>query len=48
MENNTENYSQYCFVVGATDVGKKRAANEDYLGKADTPNGRVVVVCDGM
>lgn len=48
MENNLENYSQYCFVVGATDVGKKRAANEDYLGKADTPNGRVVVVCDGM
>ena len=35
-------------MVGATDVGKKRAANEDYLGKADTPNGRVVVVCDGM
>lgn len=48
MENNIENYSQYCVVVGATDVGKKRTANEDYLGKADTPNGRVVVVCDGM
>ena len=48
MDNNLENYSQYCFVACATDVGKKRAANEDYLGKADTPNGRVVVVCDGM
>lgn len=48
MENNTENYSQYCIAVGATDVGKKRAANEDFLGKDDTPNGRVVVVCDGM
>lgn len=48
MEKGTENYSQYCIVVGATDVGKKRAANEDYLGKADTPNGRVAVVCDGM
>ena len=48
MEQNTENYSQYCIAVGATDVGKKRSANEDYLGKADTPNGRAVVVCDGM
>lgn len=48
MENRIENYSQYCIAVGATDVGKKRAANEDYLGKADTPNGRIVVVCDGM
>ena len=48
MESNTENYSQYCIAVGATDVGKKRAANEDFLGKDDTPNGRVVVVCDGM
>lgn len=48
MENNTENFSQYCLIAGATDVGKKRSANEDYLGKADTPNGRVAVVCDGM
>lgn len=45
---NNENYSQYCFVVGATDVGKKRTANEDYYSQADTPNGRVAVLCDGM
>ena len=38
----------YCLVVGQTDVGKKRAANEDNMGNAITPNGLVSVVCDGM
>jgi len=31
-----------------TDVGLVRQANEDYLGDAQTPNGHVFVVCDGM
>lgn len=48
MKTNLEDYSQYCQIVGATDVGCKRAANEDFLGFDDTPNGRVAVVCDGM
>lgn len=30
------------------DVGKVRQAQEDSHGKADTPNGTVFVVCDGM
>lgn len=38
----------YCLVVGQTDVGKKRAANEDNMGNAITPNGLVSIVCDGM
>jgi protein phosphatase len=45
---NNEDYSRYCQIVGATDVGCKRAANEDFLGQEDTINGRVAVVCDGM
>lgn len=48
MKTNLEDYSQYCQIVGATDIGCKRAANEDFLGFEDTPNGRVAVVCDGM
>lgn len=48
MKNNLEDYSRYCQVVGATDIGCKRAANEDFLGYEDTLNGRVAVVCDGM
>lgn len=48
MKTNLEDYSQYCQIVGATDIGCKRAANEDFLGFDDTPNGRVAVVCDGM
>jgi len=31
-----------------TDVGRVRSANEDNLGDAQTPNGHVFVVCDGM
>lgn len=38
----------YCLVASRTDVGCKRAANEDNMGQLDTINGRVVVVCDGM
>ena len=38
----------YCHVVGKTDVGRKRAANEDYMYNAITQNGLVSVVCDGM
>lgn len=38
----------YCLVVGQTDVGRKRAANEDNMGNAITINGLVSVVCDGM
>lgn len=38
----------YCQVVGRTDVGKRRAANEDSMGNAITINGLVSVVCDGM
>ena len=38
----------YCHVVGRTDVGRKRAANEDNMSNAITQNGLVAVVCDGM
>lgn len=38
----------FCSVVGRTDVGCKRAVNEDSIGRADTPNGLAVVICDGM
>lgn len=38
----------YCLVASRTDVGCKRAANEDSMGQLDTINGRAVVVCDGM
>jgi len=31
-----------------TNVGKVRAANEDNMGEAITPNGHLFVVCDGM
>lgn len=31
-----------------TNVGKVRSANEDNLGEAQTPNGHLFVVCDGM
>lgn len=43
----TEQFN-YCHVVGKTDVGRKRAANEDSMGNAITINGLVAVVCDGM
>lgn len=38
----------YCHVVGKTDVGRKRVANEDNMYNAVTQNGLVSVVCDGM
>jgi serine/threonine protein phosphatase PrpC len=31
-----------------TDIGRKRQHNEDALGYFDTPNGHLLVVCDGM
>lgn len=34
--------------IAKTDVGLVRQANEDNLGDAQTPNGHVFVVCDGM
>lgn len=42
-----DNFS-YCHVVGKTDVGRKRAANEDNMCNAITQNGLVSIVCDGM
>ncbi len=42
-----ENFN-YCHVVGKTDVGRKRAANEDNMYNTITQNGLVSVVCDGM
>lgn len=42
-----ENFN-YCHVVGKTDVGRKRSANEDNMYNAITQNGLVSVVCDGM
>ncbi len=48
MERKKENFDKYCQIVGATDVGCTRSANEDFLGSGDTVNGRVAVVCDGM
>lgn len=38
----------YCHIVGKTDVGRKRAANEDNMANAVTQNGLVSLVCDGM
>lgn len=38
----------YCHIVAKTDIGRKRAANEDNMYNAVTQNGLVSVVCDGM
>lgn len=46
--NSQMDISKYCLVVGSTDVGRKRAANEDSMGNFETCNGLVSVVCDGM
>jgi protein phosphatase len=35
-------------IISATDVGLVRSRNEDSCGTAETPNGTVCVVCDGM
>lgn len=48
MDNNNNAGFSYCNVVGQTDVGKKRKANEDHGGHFETLNGLVSVVCDGM
>lgn len=39
-----ENY----IIANSTDTGKVRSVNEDSMTTFDSPNGRVVVVCDGM
>lgn len=39
-----ENY----ILANCTDTGKVRSVNEDSMITFDSPNGRVVVVCDGM
>lgn len=39
-----ENY----IIANCTDTGKVRSVNEDSMVTFDSPNGRVVVVCDGM
>lgn len=39
-----ENY----IIANCTDTGKVRNINEDSMATFDSPNGRVVVVCDGM
>jgi len=33
---------------GITDVGRSRSRNEDYIGQAETLNGSLFLVCDGM
>lgn len=33
---------------GKTDIGKERKRNEDHIGHAETQNGHLYVVCDGM
>ncbi len=35
-------------IANYTDTGKVRSVNEDSMTTFDSPNGRVVVVCDGM
>ena len=45
---NIQNLYNYCQVVGSTDVGRKRQANEDSMGARETKNGLAAVVCDGM
>lgn len=42
------NQYSYCNVVGDTDVGCKRKANEDWYAHFECKNGLVSVVCDGM
>ena len=35
-------------IAGLTDTGRMRDINEDSMATFDSPNGKVVVVCDGM
>ena len=37
-----------CIIANCTDKGRTRAVNEDSMITFDSPNGRVVAVCDGM
>jgi protein phosphatase len=39
---------EFCLTGNYTDVGRVRKANEDNMGCFDTPNGKAVIVCDGM
>ncbi|MDR3267446.1 MAG: Stp1/IreP family PP2C-type Ser/Thr phosphatase [Tannerella sp.] len=39
---------EFCLIGSCTDVGKVRKVNEDSTAVFDAPNGRIVVVCDGM
>ena len=40
--------SENFIIASRTDVGKARQGNEDSMVTFDSPNGRVVAVCDGM
>lgn len=41
--------SGYHITIGnATDVGRQREQNEDYMAHFDTPSGYCIIVCDGM
>jgi serine/threonine protein phosphatase PrpC len=43
------NASDYHIAIGnATDVGKIRERNEDYMAHFDTPFGYCIIICDGM
>ncbi len=43
------NISDYHIAIGnATDIGKIREQNEDYMAHFDTPLGYCIIVCDGM
>ncbi len=35
-------------IASRTDTGRVRSVNEDSMAQFDSPNGRVIVVCDGM
>ena len=39
---------EYFVLANCTDTGKARNVNEDSMATFDSPNGRVVTVCDGM
>ena len=39
---------KFLALISKTNVGNKRAANEDFYGYLSTPNGEIFVVCDGM
>ena len=39
-----ENY----IIANSTDTGRVRSVNEDSMATFESPNGRVMVVCDGM